>query len=148
MDLAMLLKPAPLVVRKKGDPEALLKDWEDYVKVFKEFIAATGVTGEHAEPETEGTPCAACVKTKNMMRLVGGDQVRTLFDHVGQTLDTDSWQETLDKVSAGIKKQTNQAAARFKLMQKMPQAGQCFADWYPRVKEQAERCDWTGYDYK
>ena len=55
---------------------------------------------------------------------------------------------TLDKVSAGIKKQTNQAAARFKLMQKMPQAGQCFADWYPRVKEQAERCDWTGYDDK
>ena len=44
MDLAMLLKPAPLVVRKKGDPEALLKDWEDYVKVFKEFIATTGVS--------------------------------------------------------------------------------------------------------
>ena len=44
MDLAMLLKPAQLIVRKKGDPEALLKDWEDYVKVFKEFITATGLS--------------------------------------------------------------------------------------------------------
>ena len=83
----------------------MLKDWEDYVKVFKEFITATGVTGDHAAPEVEGVPCAACIKAKNMMRLVGRDQVRTLFDHVGQTLDTDSWQETLNKVSVGIKKQ-------------------------------------------
>ena len=47
-------------------------------------------------------PCATCNKTKNMMRLVGGDQVRTLFDHVGQVLETDSWQEMLDMVLAGI----------------------------------------------
>ena len=90
MDLDMLLKPTPLVVRKKGDPEALLKDWEDYVKVFKKLITATGVTGDHIAPEVEGAPCAACVKANNMIRLVGGDQVRTLFDHAGQALDTDS----------------------------------------------------------
>ena len=42
--------------------------------------------------------------------------------------------------------QTNQAAARFKLMQKMPQSNSYFAEWYPWVKEQAERCIWQGYD--
>ena len=31
MELAMLLKPAPLVVKRKGDPEQLSKDWDDYV---------------------------------------------------------------------------------------------------------------------
>ena len=60
--------------------------------------------------------------------------------------DTDNWQESLEKVSQGIKKQTNQAAARFKLMQKMPQGDSCFAQWFPLVKEQAERCTWQGYD--
>ena len=47
----MLLKPAPLVVKRKGDPEQLSKDWEDYVKVFQEFLGATGVAGVHANPE-------------------------------------------------------------------------------------------------
>ena len=108
MELAMLLKPAPLVVKKKGDPEQLAKDWEDYIKVFKEFLEVTGVAGAHADPEVANTPCAACVKVKNRLRLVGGDQVRTLFDHTG--------------------------------MQKMPQSDSCFAEWYPRVKEQAEMC--------
>ena len=146
MELAMLLKPAPLVVKKKGDPEQLAKDWEDYIKVFKEFLEATGVAGNHVNPEVANTPCAACVKAKNMLRLVGGDQVRTLFDHTGMVEDTDNWKEALEKVTQGIKLQTNQAAARFKLMQKMPQSDSCFAEWYPRVKEQAERCTWLGYN--
>ena len=72
MELAMLLKPAPLVVKRKGDPEQLSKDWEDYVKVFQEFLGATGVAGVHANPEVANTPCAACLKAKNMLRLVGG----------------------------------------------------------------------------
>ena len=95
MELAMMLKPALLVIKKKGDPEQLAKDWENYVKVFKEFLEATGVTGVHDHPEVRGTSCAACVKAKNMLRLVGGDEVRTLFDHVGMVKDTDNWQESL-----------------------------------------------------
>ena len=71
----MLLKPAQLVLRRKGDPEQLFKDWEDYIKVFKEFVEATGVVGAHDDPEVANTPCPACVKAKNMLRLVGGDEV-------------------------------------------------------------------------
>ena len=139
----MMLKPEQLVVKKKGDPEQLSKDWEDY---FKEFLEATGVAGDHANPELADAPCSACKKAKNMLRLVGGEQVRTLFDHVGMVEDKHSWTEALEKVSKWIQKQTNQAAARFKLMQKMPQSDSCFAEWYPRVKEQADRCIWAGYD--
>ena len=72
MELAMLLKPAKFVIKKKGDSEQFHKDWEDYLKVFTEFLEATGVLGGHAEPETPNNPCEACVKSKNMLRLVGG----------------------------------------------------------------------------
>ena len=82
------------------------------------------------------------LKAKNMLRLIGRDEVRTLYDHMGQIVDTD----TLTMTSAGIKKQTNQAAARYKLMQRMPQGELCFAEWCPHVKEQAERCTWQAYD--
>ena len=81
MDLATLLKPAQLVVKRKGDPEQLSKDWEHYVKVFQEFLDATGVPGTQDNPEKANTPCAACIKAKNMLRLVGGDQVRTLISN-------------------------------------------------------------------
>ena len=97
----MMLKPERLTVKKKGDPEQLSKDWEDYVRVFKEFLEATGMAGEHANP----TPCAACTKIKNMLRLIGGDEVRTLFDHVGMVEGADSLQQSLEKVSQGIRRQ-------------------------------------------
>ena len=146
MELAVLLKPGPLVIKQKGDPEQLLKDWEDYQKVFLEFLAATGVAGVHANPEVAGTACAACVKAKNMLRLVGGDEMRILFDHVGLVKDTDHWDSSLTKITNGIKKQTNQAAARYKLMRQLPQGDMCFAEWYPKIKEQSERCTWDSYN--
>ena len=52
------------------------------------------------------------------------------------------------KIEEGIKAQTNQATARFKLFTKMPQGGLSFAEWYPKVKDQAERCIWDNYDAK
>ena len=30
----------------------------------------------------------------------------------------------------------------------MGQKGEAFGDWWPKVKEQADRCDWANYDNK
>ena len=74
--------------------------------------------------------------------------MKSLFDHIGGVSDADTFEQAVNKVSEGIQKQTNQATARFKLFQQMPQGGHCFAEWYMKVKEQADRCVWTGYDAK
>jgi len=76
-----------------------------------------------------------------LMRLIGGDEMKRLFDHAGKVANADTFEQAIKKVSNGIKKQTNQATARFKLFQQMPQAGQCFAEWYTKAKEQAYRCE-------
>ena len=60
----------------------------------------------------------------------------------------DSFDAAMTKIEEGIKCQTNQATARFKLFTKMPQRGLSFAEWYPRIKDQAERCIWNNYDAK
>merc|ERR1719206_434242 len=52
----------------------------------------------------------------------------------------------MKKVEEGIKRLTNQATARYKLFQAMPQDGQSFDSWVQLVVEQAKRCDWVGYD--
>ena len=67
MELAMMLKPAPLVIKNKG-----AKDWEDYVKVFKEFLEATGVTGVHDDPEVRGYPLRGVCKGQEHAEAGGG----------------------------------------------------------------------------
>merc|ERR1712059_62637 len=54
--------------------------------------------------------------------------------------------ETTGKISRGIRGQTNQASARFKLMQKLPQGDSSFSEWYPNVRDQAGQCTWEGYN--
>ena len=143
MDYAALLKPPPFTGTKMGDPEQLLQDFLEYVKTFNKFMLATGVGGEHT---ADHAACGGCKKAKATLELVGGQEMCVLFEHVGVVTDGDTFKQAVDKVEAGIKAQTNQATARFKLFTKMPQGGRTFAEWYPKVKDQAERCVWTGYD--
>ena len=98
MDMAMLLKQLALVIMRKGDPEQLSKDWEEYVNNFKIFLEATIAVGANDNPEVAGTPCIACRKSKNLIMLVGGSEVKTLFNHVRKVIATDSCNETLDKI--------------------------------------------------
>ena len=145
MDYAALLKPPPFSVSKVGDPEQLLQDFTEYVKTFRKFVLATGVGGEHTPTHVT---CGGCSKTKATMELVGGKDMCVLYEHVGVVLAGDSFDAAVTKIEEGIKCQTNQATARFKLFTKMPQGGLSFGEWYPRIKDQAERCIWNNYDAK
>ena len=141
-----MLKPAALVIKGRGDPEQLARDWEDYLENFQDFLEATDIAGIHNNPEVVGRVCGACKKSKNLLKLIGGPEVKTLYTHVGKITDTDSWEETTGKISRGIRGQTNQASARFKLMQKLPQGDSSFSEWFPNVRDQAGRCTWEGYN--
>ena len=116
MDMTMMLKLSPLMVKRKGDPEQLSWDWEEYIYTFNVFLEVTGQIPAHEDPEVVGTPCTACKKTKQILILIGGLEVKALLDHVGNVTETDSWSEMLVKIADGIRGQKNQATARFKLM--------------------------------
>jgi len=66
-------------------------------------------------------------KRERTLRLIGWDEIKRLFDHVGEVANADTFEQAIKKVSDGIKK---------------------LAEWYTKVKEQADRCVWTGYDSK
>ena len=80
------------------------------------------------------------------MILIGGKEVKMLFNHVGNITEADNWPRILVKISNGIRGQTNQATMRFKLMQRMPQDKEYFAEWYAHIRDQVRRCTWTGYN--
>ena len=77
---------------------------------------------------------------------MGGEEMNKLFQHVGKVTDEDTYIGAMNKVEQGIKRLTNQATARFKLFQEMPQDGRGFREWSQLVIEQANRCDWNQYD--
>ena len=52
MDYAALLNPPPFKMAKVGDPEQLLQDFVEYIKIFKKFTLATGVGGDHVAAHT------------------------------------------------------------------------------------------------
>ena len=111
--LAMLLKPAPFRVGKKGDPEQTLQDFVDYIELFGQFLTATNANTGHTDQHAQ---CSTCVKCKAMLVLIGGKEIDSLFKHVGKVLQGDSYDQAIHKVKDGISKQTNQSMARFKLM--------------------------------
>ena len=96
----------------------------------------------------DGRRCGGCRKAKAYLKLVGGEEVKNLYDHVGHVVEEDTFETALEKIKAGIKRQTNQATARFKLFQQMPQSGGIFGDWAFKIKEQSDRCLWVNYDSK
>ena len=140
-----MFKPEVFTVKDVGNPEQLLQDFTKYSSKFKEWIVATRAVEQHTDGHAD---CEGCKQAKAFLRMAGGDEMVTLFDHVGMVVEGDTMDEAINKIKNGIKMQTNQATARFKLFQQMSQTDEAFASWFPKVKEQAERCDWTNYDGK
>ena len=133
----MLLEPLPLMVKRNGVTEQLSQYWEEHVHISNVFLEATGAIPARTILEMVGTPCAECKKTRNWVLLMGGTEIKTLCNHVGNATETDNWPKRLEKISNGIRGQMNQAMARFELMQKLPQNKEYFAEWYPQIREQA-----------
>ena len=104
---AMMYQPRALVLKRKGNPEQLVRDWETYISGFKAFLLATKRIS-HSDPEMAGMPCDRCRVTKSLLTLAGGTEVAHCVT-LGNVAETDSWEEALEKISRGIVSQTDQA---------------------------------------
>ena len=134
-ELAALVSPGPFKAKKK-DPERMLGEFKDYIKAVKDMLVVTGKEG-----------ATAAVK-KAMLRSVGGKDMVSLFDHVGKVEDTDTFDQAVTKIEDAIKAQTNKAMAKYKLFMGLPQEGESFSTWWTQIQEQADKCDFAGYDAK
>ena len=110
------------------------QEWSEYVERFKKFLKAVpGALPQHTVGHAD---CGGCVQAKVMLELLGGKEVDYLFKHVGNIEEDDTWEDTIEKINRGIKRQTNQAVARYKLFIQLPQKDQPFSSWYPTIREQ------------
>ena len=134
-ELAALVSPGQFKAKKK-DPEKMLGDFKDYIKAVRDMMVVMGKDG-----------ATAGVK-KAILRSVGGKDMVSLFDHVGKVTDGDTFDQAVTKIEEAIKAQTNKAMAKYKLFMGLPQEGEAFSTWWTQIQEQADKCDFTGYDVK
>ena len=83
----------------------------------KYFLTATKVDGEHTADHAvvDDCHCGGCKKAKAYLKLIGGSEMKNLFEHVGKVVGEDTFDKDITQIKDGIKCKTNQAIACFKL---------------------------------
>ena len=83
-----------------------------------------------------------------MLIFRGGDGLKDLFQHVGGVLEEDTFNQTIAKVSNGLKSRTNSVVQRNLLLANFPQGTKTFGRWSKEITNAAKLIDYTNYDWK
>ena len=80
--------------------------------------------------KADGTPYKPSdAEKKAMLIFKGGEDMKTLFQHVGKVLDTDTYEQPLKKISDGLSERTNKVVQRNMLLSSFPQGSKSFEKW-------------------
>ena len=136
--LMTALKPEKFSVSKKGDPDILLMEFNEYVKKFERFIKACNLDQGHV-PGANGAHegCGTCGRLLALFECVGQDKIQILLEHVGKVEEGDSWTEVKRIITDAIMIQMNKASTILKLFMELPQEELTFGEWYLKIEKQA-----------
>ena len=157
-NLEALINPG-LFKGSRKNPEKLLVKFELYMEQMNNFFIATGKDTASDKVKLAvlqavgGSDMVALVKHVGKVRLTERPEIPEVQAAQGvvavarvEAVPADTFEQAVIKIRKGIQGQTNQAMAKFKLFKEMPQGSKNFAEWWPDVLEQAERCDWSDYN--
>ena len=83
--------------------------------------------------KADGTPYKPSdTEKKAMLLFKGGEDMKTLFQHVGKVLDTDTYEQAVIKISDGLSERTNRVVQRNTFLSNFPQKGQNLSKSGPR----------------
>ena len=95
---------------------------------------------------TAYTPTDAEKKAMTLLR--GGRDMKTLFTHVGNVADDDTFDAAVKKVQDKLSERTNKIVQRNILLSSFPQGSKSFEKWSTEISEAAKLIDYTNYDWK
>ena len=99
--------------------------------------------------KADGSPYAPSDKEKKSMLLFkGGDDMATLFNHVGRVLETDTFDAAITKIRRALSERTNKVVQRNLLLTKYPQGNKSFEKWSVEISNAAQLIDYTDYNWK
>ena len=83
VELANLLRLEPFKCKWKEDSEQLMQDFTQYKEKMELFFTAAQVVGAHmGRYEEAHTACNSCKQEKTMVVILGGEEMKKIFEHV------------------------------------------------------------------
>ena len=125
-----------------ADPGGTLKQFNDYIKQMQLLFSLVF-------RKADGTAYAPTDEEKKAMTLLkGGKDMHTLFEHVGNVLDTDTFDGAIEKIKNKLSERTNKIVQRNMLLSNFPQGDKSFEKWSQQVSEAAKLIDYSNYNWK
>ena len=125
-----------------SNPGATLKTFDEYVAQMKLLFSLVfrKADGSSYSPTDE--------EKKALMLLKGGRDMKRLFCHVGQVLNTDTFDVVVKKIKDALSERTNKVVQRNMLLTNFPQGSKSFERWTQEICEAANLIDYENYDWR
>ena len=85
---------------------------------------------------------------KAILLFRGGNDMKDLFQHVGGVLEEETFDQTIAKISNGLKSRRNSVAQQNLLLTNFPQGTKTFDRWSKEITNAAKLIHYTNYDWK
>ena len=139
MAFALHIEP---FVASDADPGGTLSRFTRYIERMKQLF-------QLVFRKADGSPYSPSNAEKKAMLLFrGGDDMQSLFDHVGKVVDADSFDDAVAKIENALKSRTNNVVQRNMLLTRYPQGAKSFEKWSVEVSNAAKLIDYSNYDWK
>ena len=139
MAFALHIEP---FVASDADPGGTLSRFTRYVERMKQLF-------QLVFRKADGSPYTPSDAEKKAMLLFrGGDDMQSLFDHVGKVTEADSFDGAVTKIENALRGRTNKVVQRNMLLTRYPQGSKSFEKWSVEVSNAAKLIDYTNYDWK
>jgi len=119
------------------------------LELFNKYVERIRLVFDLAFRKADGTAYEPSEREKKSMLLFReGDDMRDLFQHVGNVTNDDNFDQAIVKITNGLKTRTNSVVQRNLLLANFPQGTKSFDRWSKEVTNAAKLIDFANYDWK
>ena len=119
------------------------------LKRFDEYIDQMQLLFELAFRKADGTASEPTEREKKALtRLKGGADMKTLFEHVGEVVAEDTFEQAVTKIRTKLTGRTNKTVQRNMLLCSNPRSSKTFEKWSQEIAEAAKLISYEGYNWK
>ena len=132
-----------------GTSKALGANPGETLELFNKYVDCIKLVFDLAFRKADGTPYQPTDREEKAILLFrGGDDMKDAFQHVSGVLEENTFDQTIAKISNGLKSRMNSVVQRNLLLTNFPQGTKTFDRWSKEITNAGKLIYYTNYDWK